>query len=71
MFLRFLGLSFFVPRVVSTLPKTWALLAGYGDFVAGAVEKCQWLTCNPQHANPGNCLAVVCHACTNADLALP
>jgi hypothetical protein len=36
MFLRFIGLSFFVPGVVSeSLPKAWAVPAGYGDFVAG------------------------------------
>ena len=36
MFLRFLGLSFLVPGVVSgSLPKAWALPAAYGDFVAG------------------------------------
>jgi hypothetical protein len=36
MFLRFIGLSFFVPGVVSgALPKAWAVPAGYGDFVAG------------------------------------
>lgn len=36
MFLRFIGLSFLVPGVVSaSLPKAWAIPAGYGDFVAG------------------------------------
>jgi len=36
MFLRFVGLSFLVPGVVSgSLPKAWAIPAGYGDFVAG------------------------------------
>jgi hypothetical protein len=36
MFLRFVGLSFLVPGVVSSsLPKAWAVPAGYGDFVAG------------------------------------
>ncbi len=36
MFLRFIGLSFLVPGVVSpSLPKAWALPAGYGDLVAG------------------------------------
>src|SRR5271169_7202222 len=36
MFLRFIGLSFLVPGVVSeSLPKAWAVPAGYGDFVAG------------------------------------
>lgn len=36
MFLRFIGLSFLVPGVVSgSLPKAWALPAAYGDFVAG------------------------------------
>lgn len=35
-FLRFIGLSFLVPGVVSeSLPKAWAVPAGYGDFVAG------------------------------------
>jgi hypothetical protein len=35
MFLRFLGLSFLVPGVVSTsLPKAWAVPAAYGDFLA-------------------------------------
>ncbi len=36
MFLRFIGLSFLVPGVVSSaLPKAWAVPAGYGDFVSG------------------------------------
>jgi len=36
MFLRFIGLSFLVPGVVSpTLPSTFAIPAAYGDFVAG------------------------------------
>ena len=36
MFLRFIGISFFVTGVVSgSLPRTWAASAGYGDFVAG------------------------------------
>jgi hypothetical protein len=36
MFLRFIGISFFVPGVVAgSLPKTWAAPAGHGDFVAG------------------------------------
>ncbi len=36
MLLRFLGLSFLVPGVVTnTLPKAWAVPAAYGDFVAG------------------------------------
>lgn len=36
MFLRFIGISFLVPGVVSgNLPKSWAVPAGYGDFVAG------------------------------------
>ncbi len=36
MFLRFIGLSFLVPGVVSeSLPKAWAAPAGYGDLVAG------------------------------------
>ena len=36
MFLRFIGLSFLVPGVVSaSLPKAWAVPASYGDFVAG------------------------------------
>lgn len=36
MFLRFIGISFFVPGVVSgALPKVWARSAGYGDLVAG------------------------------------
>ncbi len=38
MFLRFIGLSFLVPGVVSTsLPKAWAAPAGYGDFGAGVL----------------------------------
>ncbi len=38
MFLRFIGLSFFVPGVVSgSLPKAWTVPAGYGDFVAGVL----------------------------------
>jgi hypothetical protein len=36
MFLRFIGLSFFVPGVVSpALPKEFSVPAAYGDFVAG------------------------------------
>jgi hypothetical protein len=36
MFLRFIGLSFLVPGVVSaSLPKMWAAPAAYGDFAAG------------------------------------
>jgi hypothetical protein len=36
MFLRPIGLSFFVPGTVSeTLPKSWSVPAGYGDLVAG------------------------------------
>ncbi len=36
MFLRFIGLSFLVPGVVSeSLPRAWAAPAGYGDLVAG------------------------------------
>ncbi|MDA8387148.1 MAG: hypothetical protein M0Z58_00625 [Nitrospiraceae bacterium] len=36
MFLRFIGLSFLVPGVVSaSLPRAWAASAGYGDLVAG------------------------------------
>jgi hypothetical protein len=36
MFLRFIGLSFLVPGVVSaTLPKEWAAPAAYGDLAAG------------------------------------
>src|SRR5262249_33679812 len=36
MFLRFIGLSFLVPGVVSpTLPAAFAVPAAYGDFVAG------------------------------------
>ena len=39
MFLRFVGLSFLVPGVVSgSLPKVWAIPAGYGDFVAGILR---------------------------------
>src|SRR5262245_51124126 len=33
---RFIGLGFLVPGVVSeSLPKAWAVPAGYGDFIAG------------------------------------
>ena len=36
MFLRFIGLSFLVPGVVSaSLPSAWAVPAGYGDLIAG------------------------------------
>ena len=36
MFLRFIGLSFLVPGVVSaSLPRSWAAPAAYGDFAAG------------------------------------
>ena len=36
--LRFIGLSFVVPGVVSgSLPKAWAMPAAYGDFIAGAL----------------------------------
>ena len=38
MFLRFIGLSFLVPGVVSaSLPKSWAVPAGYGDLLAGVL----------------------------------
>jgi len=38
MFLRFIGLSFLVPGVVSSrLPASFAVPAGYGDFVAGVL----------------------------------
>lgn len=38
MFLRFIGLSFLVPGVVSpSLPAAFAVPAAYGDFVAGIV----------------------------------
>jgi hypothetical protein len=38
MFLRFIGLSFLVPGVVSTsLPAAFAVPAAYGDFVAGVL----------------------------------
>ena len=38
MFLRFIGISFFVAGVVSgSLPRAWAAPAGYGDFVAGVL----------------------------------
>lgn len=36
MFLRFIGLSFLIPGVVSpSLPRSWAAPAAYGDLVAG------------------------------------
>ena len=36
MFLRFIGLSFLIPGVVSvSLPEAWAVPAAYGDLVAG------------------------------------
>jgi hypothetical protein len=35
MFLRFIGLSFLMPGVVSSLPAAFAVPAAYGDFVAG------------------------------------
>jgi hypothetical protein len=36
MFLRFVGLGFLVPGVVSgALPGAWAMTAGYGDLIAG------------------------------------
>ena len=36
LFLRFIGISFLVPGVVSpSLPKAWAVPAGYGDLAAG------------------------------------
>ena len=38
MFLRFIGLSFLVPGVVSfSLPREWALPAAYGDLLAGVL----------------------------------
>ena len=38
MFLRFIGISFLVPGVVSgSLPRAWSAPAGYGDFVAGVL----------------------------------
>jgi len=36
MFLRFIGIGFLVPGVVSgSLPRAWAIPAGYGDLIAG------------------------------------
>lgn len=36
MFLRFIGIGFLVPGVVSrALPKAWAMPAAYGDLIAG------------------------------------
>jgi len=38
MFLRFIGLSFLVPGVVSpSLPAAFAIPAAYGDFIAGVL----------------------------------
>jgi len=38
LFLRFIGISFFVPGVVSgALPKAWSVPAGYGDLIAGTL----------------------------------
>jgi hypothetical protein len=38
LFLRFLGISFVVPGVVSgALPRTWSVPAAYGDLIAGAL----------------------------------
>jgi hypothetical protein len=49
MFLRFIGLGFLVPGVVSTsLPKSWAAPAAYGDLVAGilAILAATAVACN-------------------------
>jgi hypothetical protein len=49
MFLRFIGLGFLVPGVVSaTLPKSWAAPATYGHLVAGvlAIIAAAALACN-------------------------
>src|SRR6516165_9879996 len=36
MFLRFIGIGFLIPGVVSgALPKAWAIPAAYGDLIAG------------------------------------
>src|SRR5215470_3243902 len=38
MFLRFIGIGFLIPGVVSgALPKAWAIPAGYGDLIAGVL----------------------------------
>ena len=49
MFLRFIGLGFLVPGVVSaSLPKSWAAPAAYGDLVAGilAIIAAAGVACN-------------------------
>ena len=49
MFLRFIGLSFLVPGVVSaSLPRSWAAPAAYGDLVAGilAIIAAAAVACN-------------------------
>jgi hypothetical protein len=49
MFLRFIGLSFLIPGVVSaSLPKSWAAPAAYGDLIAGilAIIAAAALACN-------------------------
>ncbi|HEY3675275.1 MAG TPA: hypothetical protein VGK84_04735 [Candidatus Tumulicola sp.] len=53
MFLRFIGLSFLVPGVVSTsLSKSWAAPAAYGDLIAGvlAIVATGALACNASWA---------------------
>ena len=49
MFLRFIGLSFLLPGVVSaSLPRSWAAPAAYGDLVAGilAIIAAAAVACN-------------------------
>jgi len=55
MFLRFIGLSFLVPGVVSEeLPRAWAAPAAYGDFAAGilAIISTVALVCGARWAVP-------------------
>jgi hypothetical protein len=53
MFLRFIGLSFLVPGVVSpSLPAAFAIPAGYGDLVAGILAIVATLTLVNVHAGP-------------------
>jgi hypothetical protein len=55
MFLRFIGLSFLVPGVVSqSLPDAWAKPAAYGDLVAGilAIIAVIALSTGPSWATP-------------------
>jgi hypothetical protein len=53
MFLRFIGLSFLIPGVVSAnVPRAWAVPAAYGDLVAGILAIIAVLALTLTHMAP-------------------